>query len=80
MTLEGLRDVLLWCTIVNYGLVLFWFLIFVAAHDWMYRLHARWFRVSAERFDVVHYGGIAVYKIGILLFNLVPYIGLRIAA
>jgi hypothetical protein len=26
----------------------------------------------------LHYAGMALYKIGILLFNLVPYIALRI--
>ena len=32
----------------------------------------------AAQFDALHYAGIALYKIGILLFNLVPYIALRI--
>jgi hypothetical protein len=36
----------------------------------------RWFRLSAERFDAVQYGGIAVCKIRILLFDLVPYVAL----
>ena len=44
----------------------------------MYRLHSRWFRLSVEQFDVLHYAGMARDKIGILLFNLVPYIALRI--
>jgi hypothetical protein len=44
----------------------------------MFRLHGRWFRLSAEHFDTVHYGGMAVYKIGVLLFNLAPYAALTI--
>lgn len=39
----------------------------------MYRLHNRWFPLSVEHFNVVHYLGISIYKIGVLLFNLVPY-------
>jgi len=46
--------------------------VFVFAHDWMSRLHGRWFRLSPERFDSIHYAGMAVYKIGILLFNVAP--------
>jgi len=31
-----------------------------------------------EQFDAVHYIGMALYKLGILLFNLVPAIALYI--
>lgn len=72
MNVGYLRDFLLWCAVVNYGILLVWFLVFVAAHDWMFRLHGRWFHLSLERFDGIHYAGMALYKIGILLFILVP--------
>jgi hypothetical protein len=78
MRIEMARDALLWCAIINYGLLLAWFLCFILVHDWMRRLHGRWFRLSVEQFDTVHYAGMAMFKIGILLFNLVPYIALRI--
>ena len=78
MTIDLVRDVLLWCTVINYGILLLWFLVFSLAHDWMYRFHGRWFRVSPEQFDAIHYAGIAFYKIGIFLFNLIPYVALRI--
>jgi uncharacterized protein DUF6868 len=72
MEIEVTRDVLLWCTVVNYGILLLWFLFFVFARDWMHRIHGRWFRLSSDHFDALHYAGMAIYKIGILLFNLVP--------
>jgi len=72
------RDVLLWCTLVNYSVLLLWFLVFNLAHDWIHRLHGRWFRLPVEQFDAAHYTGMAAYKIGILLFNLVPYVALVI--
>ena len=49
---------------------------FVFAHDWMYRMHDRWFKLSVETFDAIHYAGLAVYKVGILLLNLVPLVAL----
>ena len=67
MTIEAVRRVLPWCTVINYGILLVWFLFFMLAHDWMYQLHGRWFPLSVEQFDMLHYAGISVYKIGVLL-------------
>lgn len=78
MSIEATRDILFWCTVINYGVLLVWFLFFSLAHDTMYRLHAQWFRLSVEQFDAAHYVGMAIYKVGILLFNLTPYIALLI--
>jgi hypothetical protein len=78
MSLEVLRSFLLWCTVINYAILLIWFLVFMLARDWIERVHGRWFRMSGDRFDILHYAGMSVYKIGILLFNLVPYIALCI--
>lgn len=80
MELETLSRFFLWCTIINFAVLLLWFLLFSLAHDWIHRLHGRWFRLSVEQFDAIHYAGIAAYKIGILLFNLVPYVALRIVS
>lgn len=80
MTMETIRDIFLWSAAINLGILLWWFAIFSLTHDWVYRLHAKWFRMPVEQFDVVHYAGMAVYKIGILLFFLVPYIALRMAS
>lgn len=73
-----LNDFLLWCTILNYLVLLLWFVAFSVAHEWMFRLHGRWFRLTTAQFDALHYGGMAVYKVGILLLNLIPYIALNI--
>lgn len=79
MSIEIVRSVLLWCSVINYGLLLVWVLLITLAHDGLYRLTGKLFRVSVEQFDAIHYAGIALYKLGILLFNLIPYIALRIA-
>ncbi len=44
--------------------------------DGLHRLWGRWFRLSTEQFDIINIGGITIYKIGILLFNIVPCIAL----
>ncbi len=78
MTLVIIRKTLAWCSVINIGLLLWWFLFFIQAHDWMYRLHSKWFKVSVEEFDGIHYRSMALFKASILLFNLVPYFALRI--
>lgn len=78
MTIESAQAFLLWCLVINYGILLLWFLVFWFGHDWMLRLHSRWFHLSEERFDSIHYASMAVYKLGILLLNLTPYVALRL--
>ena len=78
MSLEMARKVLLWSAVINYGILLVWFLFFILAHDSMYLLHSQWFRLSVEQFDMIHYSGMAIYKLGILLLNVVPWIALHI--
>ncbi|NNF96046.1 MAG: hypothetical protein HKM94_03855 [Halobacteria archaeon] len=78
MTIELLREFLGWCTLINFGLLIWWFLFVIFAHDWTYKLHSKWFNIATDRFDAIHYSGMAIFKMGIFMFNLVPYLVLRI--
>jgi hypothetical protein len=66
--------------VINYLIILIWFVVFVLAHDWLYRFHGQWFHIPVEQFDMLHYAGMSTYKIGILLFNLVPLLALYIGS
>ena len=79
MNIATTRSVLLWCTLINYGVLALWGLSMLLPHDWLHRLVGRWYRISPEQFDTVTYAGILLYKILILVFNLIPYIALLIA-
>jgi len=78
MTVEIFRDVLAWSTIINMGLLLFWLLWLKLFHNFVYLVHGKWFKLSEEKFDSIHYTGMLFFKMGIFLFNLVPYLALRI--
>jgi len=78
MEVRLVSDWLLLGTLINYVVLLAWFVVFRAAHEWMFSLHTRWFRLPVERFDAIHYAAMALYKVGILLLNLVPYVALRL--
>ena len=79
MTTNEMKEVLLWCVGINYGVLLVWFGVFVYAHEWIYRLQTRWFKLSVETFDALHYAGVSIYKIGIILLNLVPLVALYLS-
>ena len=78
MTVDAIRSVFFWCLVINMGFLFWWFLFFMLAHDFMYKMHSKWFKISVEKFDAIHYAGIAIFKIFILACNLVPYIALTI--
>ncbi|MBW2479870.1 MAG: hypothetical protein JRF38_07750 [Deltaproteobacteria bacterium] len=78
MELEVIRAFFAWCSVFNIALLLWWAFFLMFAHDWTYRLHSRWFKISVEQFDAIHYGAMAAFKLGVLMFNLVPYFALRI--
>ena len=80
MAIELVQEVLGWCSLINVALLLIWFLFIVFAHDWMFRIHTRWFKLSSEKFDAIHYASIGLFKMTIVIFNVVPYLALRIAS
>ncbi|MFA5983280.1 MAG: DUF6868 family protein [Methylococcaceae bacterium] len=78
MTIELVTDFLFWCCIINYAVLMIWFLVFKFAHKQIYQLHQHWFELTPVQFDCLHYGGMAFYKLSIFLFNLAPYLALLI--
>ncbi len=71
-----LRSFFLWCSVINYAILLLWALPFMFWRDRLYRLWCMFFRVSTDQFDMINLGGISIYKIGVILFNIVPCIAL----
>lgn len=76
MTITALRRFFLVCLLINYGILLLWFFMIVLAKEWLRGFHGKWFPLSGERFDAIHYQGMAIYKIGIFLLNLGPCLAL----
>ena len=72
MELEILRTTLGYCSLINLGILLWWFLVFVFAHDKIYQTHCKWFKISVEQFSLINYAGMGIFKLVIFVFNLVP--------
>jgi len=78
MDIQTLTTFFMWCTILNGGLLILSSLILVFAGDFVYRLHGKWFPMPRETFNVVIYSFLGLFKIVILVFNVVPYVALLI--
>ena len=78
MEIVMIRAFFAWCSVINIVLLTVWVLSFLIARGWMYRMHGKWFNIPEDKFDSIHYSGMAFFKLGIFLFNLVPYFALRI--
>jgi len=78
MTVELFRGTLAWSAVLNMGILLWWFLFITLAHDWVYKIHSKFYKIPIESFDAIHYAGMAFYKICIFAFFIVPYLALRI--
>jgi hypothetical protein len=78
VSIETIRSALLWSVGINYGILIFWWVLFMAAHDWLLNINRRMIRLSPDYFDSLNICGMTLYKLGIVLFNLVPAIALFI--
>lgn len=79
MTTAQIERALLWSAGINYVVLLVWVALIVLAHDPLLRLSQKWFRVDVAKFDQIQYGAIAAYKLAIIMFNVVPYVAIRLA-
>ena len=80
MDIETLQSFLLWCLLINYMVLVIWLVFRVVAGQWAREFYGRLFGITEEQFNWANFFGMLIFKLGILLFNLTPYIALRIAA
>ena len=79
ITRNNIRTFLGWCTVINLGILLYWFLAIVFARDLVFQAHTWLFEISKESFDEINYVMMGYYKLAVLLFNVTPYLVLRFA-
>lgn len=79
MNASTLLHALLWSAGIHYAILLVWFAAIVLARRRIRTLHRRWFALSDQAFDAIHYAAMAAYKVGILLFCVVPALALWLA-
>ncbi len=78
MDIATLTSFLGWCSVLNLGLLLLWALFFLVAPDLVYRTQKKFVSISRENFDLVMYSFLGLFKLLVLVLNIVPWIALRI--
>lgn len=67
-----------WCSVINIGLLLYMTLMFTLFRSFVKSLHAKMFGLPEVDLDKAYFNYLANYKIAILIFNLVPYLALKL--
>lgn len=80
MDIHAVTSFFMWCTLINFGILLFLVLVYMLIPNLVYRLQRWWIPISRETFDVVFYSFVGFFKVIVLVFNLVPWLALRIIA
>jgi hypothetical protein len=67
-----------WCSVVNIAMLFLSFIMLTVMRGWVIRIHAKMSGVTEAELPMVYLQFLGNYKLFILMFNLVPYIALRI--
>ncbi len=76
--LDALAKVLIRCFLMGLAIQFLWFILFLVVGEWAYGIHSGWFELTRRDFDLMNYYGMALLKIGIFTFFLIPYLSIRL--
>lgn len=80
MSIQDIAAVFGWMTIVNVVIYTWVALFVIFGRDWMARMQARILGIPEEKMPDYFIDYLSRYKLAILIFNLAPYLALRIVA
>ncbi len=78
MNIETYATFFMWCTIINGALYVVSAAMCILFPNRLYRVHSKWFEIPRTTFNTAIFSYLAVYKIFLIGFNLVPFLSLRI--
>ncbi len=78
MSIEQLTSFLAWCTLLNSAFLIFASIALMAMRNSIAAIHSRMFGIDKPDLQTIYFKYLAYYKIAIIVFNLVPYLALRI--
>ena len=77
-SMETLTAFFGWCTAINFGMLLVASIMLAFMRSGMSTIHGKMFELSEGDLSRAYFQYLAQYKIAIFVFNLVPYVALRI--
>ncbi len=76
--LHELTNFLGWCTAINLGILIFSTLMLILTRTFAANLHSKMFQLDPATLPKMYFEYLGRYKLLIIVFNLVPYLALRI--
>jgi hypothetical protein len=67
-----------WCLAINAGILLFTTLMLIWFRPQIKAIQAKLFALEKAQLNLVYFKYLAYYKVGIILFNLTPYLSLKL--
>ncbi|MFW2371951.1 MAG: DUF6868 family protein [Gammaproteobacteria bacterium] len=78
ITIEVVSEFLGWSTVINFGVLVIITITLVLMRNSISKIHARMFGLSDTDISRAYFQYLAQYKIAVFIFNLIPYIALKI--
>lgn len=80
MPIDQLTTFFGWCSAINIGILMATSIGLVLLRGPISNIHSRMMKLPESRLPRLYFQYLGAYKIAILIFNLVPYIALKIIA
>ena len=80
MSTESLIQFFGWCTVINLAMLLLATLVLVPMRASISGIHAKMFGLQEAEMSRAYVQYLSQYKVAIFIFNLVPYIALKMSA
>ncbi len=76
--LEVIAKILFRCWIVGFLMMLFSLVVFMLTGEIFYEIHGKMFGLSPHELDLIMYCGLALFKVFVLIFFLLPWLSIRL--
>ncbi|MFK4784820.1 DUF6868 family protein [Fusobacterium sp. MFO224] len=71
-----MKSFLGWCSVINLGLYLFSVLIITIFKNPIAKLHSKLFNLDETSLHLEYFRFIGIYKMALIIFNIIPYFAL----
>lgn len=78
MNLDQLTEILKWMSIINMSIFVLSALLIMSFRKIICTLHSNLFGINEEKISIILYAYLGIYKIILIVFNIVPYLALLI--
>jgi len=76
MNIEQLTEFFKWMSIINVGIFVLSSILIMLLKGIMCIMHGKLFGIKEDKVAIVSYGYLGIYKVLVIVFNIVPYVSL----